>query len=99
MTYAHQDSQSTVAQSRVRRLIGRRRAGLDRYIGALSREMGQDSIDPIADMLTQLTGKGVLSLGLPPHIPTYLQIYFILVLLVGLYVLLSGMIFFPQCFS
>ena len=58
LTATHQDSAS-VAQSRVRRLIGRRRAGLDRYIGALSREMGQDSIDPIADMLTQLTGKGL----------------------------------------
>ena len=48
------------AQSRVRRLIGRRRAGLDRYIGVLSREVGaggQDGIDPITELLTQLSGK------------------------------------------
>ena len=47
-------------QSRVRRLIGRRRAGLDRYIGVLSREVGgggaQDNIDPITELLTQLSG-------------------------------------------
>ena len=51
------------AQSRVRRLIGRRRAGLDRYIGVLSREVGQgapDSIDPITELLTQLSGKGMV---------------------------------------
>ena len=57
MTVEHQDM---AAQSRVRRLIGRRRAGLDRYIGVLSREVGaggQDGIDPITELLTQLSGK------------------------------------------
>ena len=51
-----------MAQSRVRRLIGRRRAGLDRYIGVLSREMGQgsqDNADPIAELLTQLSGETI----------------------------------------
>ena len=46
-------------QSRVRRLIGRRRAGgLDRYIGAFSRESSQqqDSTDPITELLSQLSG-------------------------------------------
>lgn len=46
-------------QNRVRRLIGRRRAGLDRYIGVLSREVGsgpQEGIDPIAELLSQLSG-------------------------------------------
>ncbi len=56
LTPVNQDS-ALFAQGRVRRLIGRRRAGLDRYVGALSREMGQESVDPISDMLSQLTGK------------------------------------------
>lgn len=56
LTASYQD---VAAQSRVRRLIGRRRAGLDRYIGVLSREVGsggQDNIDPITELLTQLSG-------------------------------------------
>ena len=46
-------------QSRVRRLIGRRRAGLDRYLGTLSREASQpqDSVDPITELLSQLSGQ------------------------------------------
>lgn len=49
------------AQGRVRRLIGRRRGGgMDRYIGVLSREVGQaavqDNVDPITELLTQLSG-------------------------------------------
>lgn len=56
LTPVHQDM---ATQSRVRRLIGRRRAGLDRYIGVLSREVGsgpQDNVDPITELLTQLSG-------------------------------------------
>jgi hypothetical protein len=51
--------QDMATQTRVRRLIGRRRAGLDRYIGVLSREVGsgqQDNIDPITELLTHLSG-------------------------------------------
>ena len=45
-------------QSRVRRLIGRRRAGLDRYVG-MFRESGQaqDNVDPITELLSQLSSK------------------------------------------
>jgi len=41
-------------------LIGRRRAGLDRYLGALSREASQpqDNVDPITELLSQLSGPG-----------------------------------------
>ncbi len=56
LTSVNQDSASG-SQSRVRHVIGRRRAGLGRYVTALSRELGQDSVDPIADMLSQLTGR------------------------------------------
>ena len=53
------DHHDPTVQSRVRRLIGRRRAGLDRYVGVLSREAGQshDNIDPITDLLSQLSGE------------------------------------------
>lgn len=53
------DYHDPTVQSRVRRLIGRRRAGLDRYVGVLSREAGQshDNIDPITDLLSQLSGE------------------------------------------
>ena len=49
-------------QSRVRRLIGRRRAGLDRYIGVLSRggevvSGAQDNVDPITELLAHLSGE------------------------------------------
>ena len=50
--------QSTV-QSRVRRLIGRRRGGgLDRYVGMFQREAAplQDNVDPITELLSQLSG-------------------------------------------
>lgn len=61
LTVEHRALEQDIAtQSRVRRLIGRRRAGLDRYIGVLSREMGsvglQDNGDPITELLTQLSG-------------------------------------------
>jgi hypothetical protein len=50
----HQDP--TVVQSRVRRLIGRRRAGLDRYASILSREASQPhDYDPITELLSQLS--------------------------------------------
>ena len=50
----HQDP--TVVQSRVRRLIGRRRAGLDRYASILSREASQShDYDPITELLSQLS--------------------------------------------
>lgn len=43
-------------QSRVRRLIGRRRAGLDRYASILSREASQShDYDPITELLSQLS--------------------------------------------
>lgn len=50
--------QNTV-QSRVRRLIGRRRGGgLDRYVGVFQREasQSQDNVDPITELLSQLSG-------------------------------------------
>ena len=53
--------EQNAVQSRVRRLIGRRRGGgLDRYIGVLQREAGQaqDSVDPITELLSQLSGEG-----------------------------------------
>ena len=49
-------------QSRVRRLIGRRRGGglgaADRYMGVFHREaaQSQDSVDPITELLSQLSG-------------------------------------------
>lgn len=59
-------------QSRVRRLIGRRRAGLDRYIGVLSREVGsgqqQDNVDPITELLTQLSGRFAVDTPLPCYV-------------------------------
>lgn len=61
LTLLHQEAMGG-AQGRVRRLIGRRRGGgMDRYIGVLSREVGQaavqDNVDPITELLTQLSGK------------------------------------------
>ena len=54
LTSMHQDP--TVVQSRVRRLIGRRRAGLDRYASILSREASQShDYDPITELLSQLS--------------------------------------------
>ena len=56
--------QSTV-QSRVRRLIGRRRGGgLDRYVGVFQREAAQpqDNVDPITELLSQLSGIVCVSL-------------------------------------
>ena len=54
LTSVHQDP--TVVQSRVRRLIGRRRAGLDRYASILSREASQShDYDPITELLSQLS--------------------------------------------
>ena len=57
LTLPHE--QSTV-QSRVRRLIGRRRGGggLDRYVGMFQREAAPlpDSVDPITELLSQLSG-------------------------------------------
>lgn len=66
-------------QSRVRRLIGRRRAGLDRYV---YREGGQsqDNIDPITELLSQLSSSGGgsssgrrLVSDVPPHIQQLLD--------------------------
>lgn len=48
-------------QNRVRRLIGRRRGGgLDRYISALREpaSQSQDNVDPISELLSQLSGPG-----------------------------------------
>ena len=54
LTSVHQDP--TVVQSRVRRLIGRRRAGLDCYASILSREASQPhDYDPITELLSQLS--------------------------------------------
>ena len=54
LTSLYQDP--TVVQSRVRRLIGRRRAGLDRYASILSREASQShDYDPITELLSQLS--------------------------------------------
>ena len=60
LTVVHHEQNAV--QSRVRRLIGRRRGGgLDRYIGVLQREasQNQDSVDPITELLSQLSGECV----------------------------------------
>lgn len=64
LTPLHQDM---ATQSRVRRLIGRRRAGLDRYIGVLSRGgevvSGAQDNDPITELLAHLSGEVVSGCG------------------------------------
>lgn len=65
LTPLYQDS----TQSRVRRIIGRRRAaGLDRYIGVLRQGGGQDSIDPITELLSQLSSKVMSSSNGPVYV-------------------------------
>ena len=62
LTSLYQDP--TVVQSRVRRLIGRRRAGLDRYASILSREASQPhDYDPITELLSQLSSGWLVSLS------------------------------------
>ncbi len=55
LTLPHHDP---TVQSRVRRILGRRRAGLDRYVGMFrDSAQSQDNVDPITELLSQLSSE------------------------------------------